>query len=324
MLRKVKMLYITAEVTEKIMGTNEKARIRKAQIKRNRIIIVGIVLIGLICAAFGYFGRSDNGVIDTTGEGIMRVTFLDVGQGDCEFIECDGVNILIDGGEAANADFVLTFLKSRGVTKLDYYFVSHPHSDHMGAASVIIDSIPVDRFVTTDFSELNMPTSKVYENMLDSLERQPECDVVTVKAGDAFEIGKLRLNVLAPFEETSDYNNMSIVLRVDYGDTRFLFTGDAEKSVEKQMLDSGSDVKANVLKVAHHGSKTSTGAEFLKAVSPELAVISCGAGNSYGHPHKETTELLERCSITYFRTDQDGTVTVYSDGKQVSAQKNAA
>ena len=117
---------------------------------------------------------------------------------------------------------------------------------------------------------------------------------------------------------------MSIVLRVDYGSTRFLFTGDAEREVEKQMLENGSDIKADVLKVGHHGSKTSTSSEFLKAVSPQFAVISCGSGNSYGHPHKETTELLKRCGVTYFRTDEQGTVTVYSDGSKVTCANEAA
>lgn len=299
------------------------AQRKKLEKRISELIVAVAVVIGIVIAAVGYFGQNDK-PLDVSSDGVMRVSFVNVGQGDCELIECGGTNILIDGGEAINADFVIDFIKSRGIEKLDYYFVSHPHSDHMGAASRIIDSIPIDKFVTTDFSELNMPTSKVFENMLDSLEKQPNCEVITVKAGDVFDAGKLKLNILAPFEETADYNNMSIVLRVDYGSTRFLFTGDAEKEVEKQMLENGSDLKSDVLKVGHHGSKTSTSAEFIKAVSPQIAVISCGSGNSYGHPHKETTELLKRCGVTYFRTDEQGTVTVYSNGSKVTCTSNAA
>lgn len=293
----------------------------------NKIIIwitVAVILAAAVFVTVIELSKRYVMPIDNTADNIMRVSFLDVGQGDCEFIECGGTNILIDGGEALNADFVLMFLDSRGVKKLDYYIISHPHSDHMGAASKIIDSIDIDKFVTTDFSELNMPTSKVYEKMLESLERKTDTEVITVKAGDSFDVGRLKLNVLAPFEETSDYNNMSIVLRVDYGKTRFLFTGDAEKTIEKQMLKNNSDIQANVLKVGHHGSKTSTGTDFLKAVSPEIAVICCGKGNSYGHPHEETTELLERCSIKYYRTDLNGTVTVLSDGDVVSVWDRAS
>lgn len=299
------------------------AQRKKIEKRISGLTVAVAAVIAVVMAAFGYFGQKDK-PFDVSSDGTMRVSFIDVGQGDCELIECGGTNILIDGGEAINADFVLEFIKSRGITKLDYYVVSHPHSDHMGAASRIIDSIPIDKFVTTDFSELNMPTSKVFENMLDSLERQTTCEVVTVRAGDVLNAGKLKLNVIAPFEETADYNNMSIVLRVDYGSTRFLFTGDAEREVEKQMLENGSDIKADVLKVGHHGSKTSTSSEFLKAVSPQFAVISCGSGNSYGHPHKETTELLKRCGVTYFRTDEQGTVTVYSDGSKVTCANEAA
>lgn len=296
---------------------------KKLEKRISDLVVVVLVLIGIAIAAVKYAGSRDR-EFDTSSEGVMRVSFADVGQGDCELIECGGVNVLIDGGEATNAEYVLEFLKSRGVTKLDFYIISHPHSDHMGSASFIIDNIPIDKFVTTDFSELNMPTSKVFENMLMSLENHESIEIVTVKAGDVITAGELTLNVLSPFEETSDYNNMSIVLRVDYGSTRFLFTGDAEKEIERQLLENGSDVKADVLKVGHHGSKTSTGADFLKAVSPQFAVISCGRENSYGHPHKETVELLKRCGVTYFRTDEDGTVTMYSDGNTVKCANAAA
>lgn len=308
--------------TSKRKRTNSQQK--KHEKRMSDLIMALLAVIGIaVTVIIGSVGKNSK-PLDISSDGMMRVSYIDVGQGDCELIECDGSAVLIDGGESLYADFVLEFIKSRGITKLDCYIVSHPHSDHMGAASAILDGIATDKFVTTEFSELNMPTSQVFENMLDSLEKQPNCEIVTVSAGDSFEIGKLRFNVLAPFEETSDYNNMSVVLRVDYGDTRFLFTGDAEKEVETQMLENGSDLKADVLKVGHHGSKTSTSAEFLKAVSPQIAVISCGSNNSYGHPHKETTELLKRCGVTVCRTDEDGTVTVYSDGSKVITADEAA
>ncbi len=300
-----------------------KKEIKTRQIKRliAKAVPAVLILIALIVAAVEYFGTKQ-----TTNDlsSLMSVSFIDVGQGDCELIQCSGVNILIDGGEAATADFVVSELKSKGVEKLDLYIISHPHSDHMGAASKIIDSFTVDKFVTTDFSEMNTPTSTIYENMLDSLEKQPDCQYITVKAGDTFEVGELSFLVVSPSEETTDYNNMSIVVRVDYKNTRFLFTGDAEEEIEKEIIANGYDIKANVLKVGHHGSSTSTCAEFLKAVSPEYAVISCGADNSYGHPHKETTDLLKRCNVTYFRTDESGTITLYSDGNKIITEDNAA
>ncbi len=300
-----------------------KKEIKTRNIKRLIVKTVPAVLIltVLIVLAVEYFGSRQN-TADLSS--LMRVSFIDVGQGDCELIQFGGVNVLIDGGEAATADFVVSELKSKGVEKLDIYIISHPHSDHMGAASKIIDSFVVERFVTTDFSEMNTPTSPIYESMLDSLEKQTASEFITVKAGDTFEAGELSFFVVSPSEETTDYNNMSIVLRVDYKNTRFLFTGDAEEEIEKEIIANGYDIKADVLKIGHHGSSTSTCAEFLKAVSPEYAVISCGADNSYGHPHKETTDLLKRCNITYYRTDESGTVTIYSDGNKIITEDDAA
>ncbi len=249
----------------------------------------------------------------------LCVSFIDVGQGDCSLLSCNGVNILVDGGESHYAGTVLSYLRSVGVDKIDCYVLTHPHSDHIGASASIISSLPVEQIFITHFSEFNMPTTNTYENVLDAIS-ETSANVVEVAAGDTFKIGDVELNIVAPFEESDDYNDMSIVFTASYKDTEILFTGDTTKKIEKQILTNGYDVDCDVLKVAHHGSSTSSSAEFVDAVSPELSVISCGENNSYGHPHNEILELFENRALNFMRTDELGTIVYYGDGKVMKAE----
>lgn len=244
----------------------------------------------------------------------LCVSYIDVGQGDCSLIQCNGVNILVDGGESTAAGTVANYLNDVEVEKIDCYILTHPHSDHIGASADIIKRFPVDRVMLTHFSEFNMPTTNTYENVLDAI-GESNAELVEVKAGDSFKFGDLQLDIIAPFEESDDYNEMSIVFSAVYKDTKLLFSGDTTKKIEKQILADGFDVDCDVLKVAHHGSSTSSSAEFVDAVSPELAVVSCGAGNSYGHPHFEIVDLYVNRNITLMRTDEAGTIIYYGDGK---------
>lgn len=249
-------------------------------------------------------------------ENPFYVSFIDVGQGDCSLISCNGVNVLVDGGEAEYADDVLTYLDDLGIEYLDCYVMTHPHSDHIGASSGIIDEISIGQVFTTYFSEFNIPTTRTYENALTSISNS-EAEIVFVEAGDSFTYGDLSIDIIAPIEESSEYNDMSIVFTATYKDTTVLFTGDATVTVEQQILENGFDIEADVLKVAHHGSTTSSSDAFIDAVSPYIAVISCGEGNSYGHPHDEITEMLESKGIKYHRTDEGGTIVYYGDGKNM-------
>ncbi len=247
------------------------------------------------------------------------VSFIDVGQGDCSLLSCNGVNILVDGGEAEYAGTVLSYLDSVDVDKIDCYVMSHPHSDHIGASAEIISSIPVDKIFVTHFSEFNIPTTNTYENVLDAIDAST-AELVEVTAGDTFTFGDLKLNIIAPFEESDDYNDMSIVFTASYKDTSVLLTGDTTKKVEKQILSAGSELDCDVLKIAHHGSSTSSSAEFIDAVSPELSVISCGKDNSYSHPHNEILELFANRGLKFMRTDEMGTIVYYGDGKIMKAE----
>ena len=244
------------------------------------------------------------------------VTFFDVGQGDASLISCDGYNILIDGGESEYSSVVTNFLKKNGIDKIDAYILTHPHSDHIGASAKIINTIECDKVFTTYFSEFNIPTTNVYERVLDAI-YDSGAEPVIVEAGDIFTFGDLTVEVVAPLFESDDYNAMSVVFTAEYKDMSLLFTGDTVKSVEAQILENGYDVDVDVLKVAHHGSTTSNSALFIDAVSPDYAVISCGLNNSYGHPHNEIVELFEENDIEYIRTDYSGNVYYFGDGENM-------
>ncbi len=251
----------------------------------------------------------------SSGDYPMTVTFLDVGQGDCSLIECGETVIMIDGGESEYAGTVNSYLALKGISEIDCYIFTHPHSDHIGAAPGVIRANDVAQVMMTTFSEINIPTTTTYEKLLDAV-LEEDCEVLYVNAGDTYSYGDLTLDILSPSAQTDEYNDMSVVVKITYEDTSFLFTGDATQTVEKEMTGK-FDLSADVLKVGHHGSHTSTSEEFLSAVSPLLAVISCGADNSYGHPHKDVVDLLNAHEISIVRTDLSGDIVVYSNGKNI-------
>ncbi len=247
------------------------------------------------------------------------VTFLNVGQGDCEIIQlADGRVILIDCGESEQWKTVATYLDKENIETIDYCIATHPHSDHMGGMSYIIERYNIGEFYMPNA----VGTTKVYDAMLDALEDK-DAAVLEASAGTVMiDEDSVKAEFLAPVsEEYDDLNNYSAVLKLTYGDTSFIFSGDAEEKSEKEMIKkySGS-LKSDVLKVGHHGSSTSSCDEYLDAVDPEYAVISCGKDNSYGHPHDETLEALSRRGIKTYRTDEDGTVVMNTDGVKITVK----
>jgi competence protein ComEC len=257
-------------------------------------------------------------VVSLPAQGHLRVHFLDVGQGDCVLIQGPESTVMLDGGESEYGPGILEYLRSQGVEEIDYYINSHPHSDHYGGILEVLESIPAETFCIGSIPEDIYPTTRGYEKLVDYL-ASSGTQVRTLLPGDTLDLGGGGiLTVLGPVEEYSDLNNISLVSRLDFGETAFLFCGDAEKEPEGDLLESGAYLQADVWMVPHHGSNTGADPDFLEAVSPEYAVISVGRDNDYGHPGEEMLDLLSQRGITLLRTDLQGTAVFDSDGENLS------
>ena len=250
-----------------------------------------------------------------SGKG-LTVQFLDVGQADCALLSCDGEYLLIDGGNRDDSQLVVSFLEQQGVQELSAVVCTHAHEDHVGGLPAVLAVYPT--------KAVYAPTKTYSSNIFDKFvyyTDQQGLEITIPAPGDQFSLGQATVTVLGPVKSYAEANNTSIVLRVDYGETVFLFTGDMETDAENDMLDYWEgrlDWQADVLKVGHHGSNTSTGYRFLNAVNPEYGVISVGKGNDYGHPHKEPLSRLRQAGVTILRTDELGAIQAVSDGKEVT------
>lgn len=247
----------------------------------------------------------------------LKVSFIDVGQGDSELIQVNGKNILIDSGPNDSRQKLLNYLEEQNIKKLNYVIATHPDEDHIGNMDDVIDKYDIETFIAPK----KVSNTRAFESMADSLKKK-NMKIDVPKPTDELDLGKqTKAEIIAPNSESyADTNNYSVVLKITYGDTRFLFTGDAEKESESEMLENGYDLKSDVLKVGHHGSSTSTSEKFLDKVNPEIAVISCGRDNKYGHPNKKTVNRLNKKNIRIYRTDVDGTIVLTSNGAKISRQ----
>ena len=250
--------------------------------------------------------------LPVSGEG-LSVHYIDVGQADCALLECGGAYMLIDGGNVDDSDLVVTYLQQQGVQELQTVICTHAHEDHVGGLPAVLAVYPTQQV----YSPTKTYSSRCFDDFMYYVDQQG-LTITDPVPGDTFSLGEAQVTVLGPVKSYADTNNTSIVVKVVYGDTSFLFTGDMEKDAETDLLESGADVRADVLKVGHHGSDTSTGYRFLYEVDPDYAVISVGTGNSYGHPHKEPLERLTQAGVTQLRTDQLGTIVAFSDGTQIT------
>lgn len=252
--------------------------------------------------------------------GNLKVHYINVGQGDAIFIELpNGENALIDGGPRSSGQTVLNYLNEQKVKKIDYLVATHPHEDHIGGLVGVINNYDIGKIYMPDVAH----TTKTFENLLLAIQNKGN-KITKAKAGEAIlDKEGLSLYILAPEESVSgdNLNNYSVVLKLDYKNNSFLFTGDAESESEGIMIGRGYDLKADVLKVGHHGSSTSTTNEFLNKVEPKYAVISCGKDNKYGHPHQEIITKLNNKNIEIYRTDLDGTIIATSDGENINFNK---
>jgi len=246
----------------------------------------------------------------------LKVHFLDVGQGDSILVQFpDGENMLVDAGPPENGQYVVSYLEKKGIRKIDYLVATHPHLDHIGGLENVLETFEIGSFYMPKVTA----NTKAFEDALLSIEGKG-LKIKTAKTGVVvLKQGNLEASFIAPADTGyDDLNNYSAIMRIQYGNTAFLLTGDAGTVSETQMIASGANLKADVLKVGHHGSSHSSSIRFLAAVSPRYAVISVGAGNDYGHPSEKTITKLRKAGIKVLRTDQLGTIIFFSDGRTVS------
>jgi len=295
--------------------------VRNAHGKRARwitslmtVFLVVAVTLAVVCPEARTSDAASAAVVQYDDSADLQVCFLDVGQADSILITCQGHAMLIDAGTNDAADTVVSFLKEKGITTLDYVVGTHPHEDHIGGMDAVIENFDVKNVlmpkVETD--------TKTFEDVLDAVSDKG-LQITAPSQGDTYALGDAELtaeNCLAP--DDNDLNNSSIVLRLDFGSVSVLFTGDSGESAEQAILDSGTDIDCDVLKVGHHGSSDSTSQAFLNAVTPEYAVISCGQDNDYGHPAADTLDRLDAAGVKLFRTDEQGTVVLSSDGTKLA------
>lgn len=252
-------------------------------------------------------------------DNLLVAEFLDVDQADCELIYLpDGKTLLIDAGNRGDGDKIVNYLKDKSIKKIDYLIATHPHADHIGGMSEVIDNFEIGKLFAPRVPNNQAPTSKTYEDFLTSVQKKG-LKISAAKSGATlFEGEDYKAECFAPNSgEYEELNNYSVTVKLTYGMHSFLFTGDAESLSEEEMLKAGYNLDSDVLKVGHHGSSSSSSKKFLKAVSPKYAVISCGTDNSYNHPHKETVNALNKLSglEKTFRTDVDKTIIFTADGK---------
>ncbi len=279
---------------------------------KNKKIIISIlsVIIVLVLSLFSEQLKPLFEPLEADGTRIdseFSVHFINVGQGDCTLIKTPDGNMLIDAGENGYEKTVLDYLEAQGVDSLKYLVATHPHSDHIGGVAEVLDAVPTEKIIMPRLSKNNTPTTVTYEKMLTAI-KNSGAKVIAAKLGNEYSFSGVEFTVLAPFEQDENLNNMSVVLKLNYSGYSFIFSGDAEKEVENQILKAGYDISADVYKGAHHGSSTSNSKKFVRAINPTYAVLSYEEGNSYGHPHRETVELFNEEGIVYYSTADYGTI----------------
>ncbi len=253
--------------------------------------------------------------------GTLEVYIVDVGQADCSLLVTEGGTVLIDAGDTDTGDEVVEYLRLLGVTKIDYAIFTHPDADHIGGADDVLLNFRVDNVILPSLDEGDVPTTNVYEAMITALEENEKINVLPATPGEEYRIGELKMKILAPLSENySNINDYSVTARFDFGETSFLFTGDALDTAEAEMLAKypQKELKATFFQAGHHGASNANTPDFINAVSPEIVAVSCGADNKYGHPTEAALESFASVGARVYRTDKLGTMIFVSDGKEIT------
>lgn len=240
----------------------------------------------------------------------MKVHFIDVGQGDAILVQVNSKNLLIDSGPRDSKDKLATYLKSLNISQFDYILATHPHEDHIGNMSYVLDNFKVLNFYAPKVDH----STKTFEKMVESIVKK-DLKIKVLKANvNSIDLGENTLvEVFSPISDKyEELNNYSPIIKVSYGNTSFLFTGDAEQLAEEEVLNTGATLKSDVLKIGHHGSTTSTSQKFFDTVNPSITVIPVGKDNTYGHPKPKILSRIKDTQV--YRTDIDGNIVITSDG----------
>lgn len=294
--------------------SNAASSIRKwKKMSKTQKIIYVVVLVVALAGVYIMDHMPEEPPMDIPEGSNFEIRFLDVGQADSALVICDGKTMLIDGGNVEDSGYIYSSLQSAGITHLDYVVCTHAHEDHVGGLSAALNACTVGAV----YCSVDEYSTKCFRDFVDYTHQQGK-EITIPIAGDSFDLGSSRVTILGPLWDYEETNDQSIVLRIVYGDTSFMFTGDAEKTAEADILAEGVNVRSTVLKVGHHGSDTSSGQPWLDAVDPDYAVISVGQDNDYGHPHDEVMERLEALDIPIYRTDTMGMIVCTSDGETVT------
>ena len=269
------------------------------------------VLIFIVVGFIVWLNYQDTAV--TVPQGEIWVHFIDVGQGDSILVQSADNAVLIDAGPTAAGQVIINYLVGLGIETLDYVVATHPHLDHIGGMPMVLDRFEVREMWMPDVAH----DTDAFERLLDTIERN-NLEITTIQAGANLSAGIIQMNAVAPVRSGyGNLNDYSIVLRMQHGQTSFLFTGDAETISENEMVASGVNLRSTVLNAGHHGSRTSSTDAFLDAVDPYFAVISAGADNQFNHPHTEVLERFYQRGIDVFRTDEMGTIVFFTDGVDI-------
>lgn len=286
---------------------------------KEKLIVIITILIALfgILKHFNIFESKDTLVDSSINENKLEIHYLDVGQGDSTLIKSGESSMLIDSGIKENSERIVEYIRSLNIGKLDYVIATHPHEDHIGGLEYIIDTIPVENIIMPNA----VHNTRTFEGLLDSIERNG-LEITQAVSGDRYKLGLSEFLIIGPnSKEYGNLNNYSVSMKLDYKNTSFMFTGDAEKLAELEMVEKYSNyLSSDVLKVGHHGSNTSTSDEFLEAVNPNLAVISVGKDNKYNHPNTEVIESLNKKNIKIYDTANQGDIILYTDGEHIEIE----